>query len=536
MVELLVALMFLTLGLAEGLSGGGNLPLPVDAPRYFTFSPFQYWSLYAFHIVAMTTLVSAALIERDRNEVARRLFLPALAVGFFASVSLCWLHPVPAVANVFGATGLSGLVDAAWGLLAGALMGAATWPATSRQPWRPHGGQTAILACATGGLFLGWQAIGPVVAVACVGFLIGSVIGCLNTRLGCGGWCSYLVLCLLVYVICWRLLVDRFPVLGVEGSWLLLGGSASSVLLVSVTTVWFTPAREFVRHVTLERMGMAPIDRDKNLKAILASRSYLPVECDAEFLQQAETRPVRVQLELLKTEMGLMQEGVESTVVVFGGTQVVEAQDADARLRAAREALEQSPGDPQCQRAVDRMERIVAKSQYYDAARAFARLVSSNCQIDGKCDYVIVTGGGPGIMEAANRGASDVNAKSIGLNITLPAEQAPNPYITPELCFQFHYFALRKMHFLLRAKAMVVFPGGFGTLDELFDALTLRQTERMQKIPVILFGREFWRQVVDFEFLADEGVIADKDLELFSFAETPEEAWEIIAQFHNHAP
>ena len=260
----------------------------------------------------------------------------------------------------------------------------------------------------------------------------------------------------------------------------------------------------------------------------------MPVEYDAEFLQQSETRPVRVQLELLKTEIGFVKEGVESTVVVFGGTQVVEDREAQEQLRAAKEALELSPDDALCQRKVARLQRIAAKSHYYDAAREFAKLVSSNCQIDGKCDYVIVTGGGPGIMEAANRGAYDVNAKSGGLNITLPAEQAPNPYITPELCFQFHYFALRKMHFLMRAKAMVVFPGGFGTLDELFDALTLRQTQRMQEIPVILFGSEFWKRVIDFQFLADEGVIADEDLNLFNFADTPAEAWEIIAKFHNH--
>ena len=232
----------------------------------------------------------------------------------------------------------------------------------------------------------------------------------------------------------------------------------------------------------------SPVDREENLRAILESRSYLPVEYDAEFLQQWETRPVRVQLELLKPEIGLAKEGVESTIVVFGGTQVVEAEAAAERLRVAREALEKSPGRPALPARGGATGRIAAKSQYYDAAREFARLVSSHCQIDGKCDYVIVTGGGPGIMEAANRGAYDVAAKSIGLNITLPAEQAPNPYITPELCFQFHYFALRKMHFLLRAKAMVVFPGGFGTLDELFDALTLRQTQRMQEIPIILFG------------------------------------------------
>ena len=176
-------------------------------------------------------------------------------------------------------------------------------------------------------------------------------------------------------------------------------------------------------------------------------------------------------------------------------------------------------------------ERLLAKSRYYETARAVRPAGGRELPAaTGACDYVIVTGGGPGIMEAANRGAFDVRAKSIGLNISLPLEQQPNPYITPDLCFQFHYFAIRKFHFLLRAKALVVFPGGFGTLDELFEVLTLRQTGRMQHIPIILFGREYWEQVINFQFLADEGTIDDEDLDLFRYVETAEEAWEIIRQ------
>jgi uncharacterized protein (TIGR00730 family) len=251
-------------------------------------------------------------------------------------------------------------------------------------------------------------------------------------------------------------------------------------------------------------------------------------------LKQAALRPVRLQLELLKPEMGLTEQGINSTIIAFGGAQIVERQEAESRLARAQQALADAIDDPQAKRAVERAERVLAKSHYYDAAREFSRLVSSSCQINGECDYVITTGGGPGVMEAANRGAYDVGAKSIGLNITLPHEQVPNPYITPELCFQFHYFALRKMHFLLRAKALVVFPGGFGTLDELFDALTLRQTHLVQAIPIILFGKEYWSHVIDFQFLADEGVIADEHLDLIDFAETPEEAWDIITRFHRH--
>jgi hypothetical protein len=269
----------------------------------------------------------------------------------------------------------------------------------------------------------------------------------------------------------------------------------------------------------------------------LASPSYRLAERDPDFLRRYELRSVRLQLEHLKPELGLSDHGVQSTVVAFGGTQIVEESLARERVEEARAALSRCPDDPTCQRALQRAERILAKSRYYDAAREFGRLVSSACQVKGQCEFVIVTGGGPGIMEAANRGAYDVGAKSIGLNITLPAEQIPNPYITPELCFQFQYFALRKMHFLLRARALVVFPGGFGTLDELFDALTLRQCRRMQEIPIILFGKEYWDQVINFRWLADEGVIADQHLELIQYAETPREAWQIIARFHGiHVP
>lgn len=269
-----------------------------------------------------------------------------------------------------------------------------------------------------------------------------------------------------------------------------------------------------------------------NIQAILESPSYRLAEEDTELLQHDELRHVRVQLELLKPELVFQHEKIHSTIVVFGGTQVVEREEAERGLADARTALSQEPDRHELQRAVQRANRMLEKSKYYEDARTFAKLVSSKCQSHDTCDYVITTGGGPGIMEAANRGAFDVNAKSIGLNITLPTEQRPNPYITPSLCLQFHYFALRKMHFLMRAKALVIFPGGFGTLDELFDALTLRQTHRMQEIPIILFGQVYWEQVIDFQFLADEGVIADEHLRLFDFAESPEQAWQIIERFH----
>lgn len=277
---------------------------------------------------------------------------------------------------------------------------------------------------------------------------------------------------------------------------------------------------------------MTDDERAARLHAILSSPSYKLAEEDTDFLKRPALRPVRMQLELLKPEMALEAHRVQSTIVVFGGTRIVERGEAEARLKRAQDDAAADPDCPLSARRVERAKRVLEKSHYYDAAREFARIVSSVCQTDGECNYVVVTGGGPGIMEAGNRGADDVGAKTLGLNITLPQEQVPNPYITPELCFQFHYFALRKMHFLLRAKALVVFPGGFGTLDELFDALTLRQTGRMQEIPILMYGRAYWEQVIDLRFLADEGVISDSDLALVRYVETPQETWEAIRAFH----
>jgi len=273
-------------------------------------------------------------------------------------------------------------------------------------------------------------------------------------------------------------------------------------------------------------------DREENLERILLSPSYRIAFKDIDFLTDPSLRPVRMQLELLKPELMLERSGIVSTIVVFGSTRVVEPALARRNLERAKAALADTPDDPRRRRAVERSERLLTNSRYYEIAREFGRLVSSRGQRRKRREYVVVTGGGPGIMEAANRGAYEVSAQSIGLNIHLPQEQFPNPYITPELCFQFQYFAMRKFHFLLRAKALVVFPGGFGTLDELFDALTLRQTGRMQDIPIIMFGREYWEKVLDLRFLADEGAIDDEDLDLISYAETAEDAWQMILEFH----
>ena len=262
------------------------------------------------------------------------------------------------------------------------------------------------------------------------------------------------------------------------------------------------------------------------------SSSYIPAARDAEFLQREELRSIRIGLELLKPELIQREQGIRSTIVVFGSSRLQESAAAEHALHMAEEESTRAPNDPVHQQQVAIARRQLALSKYYDVAREFGRLVSSTCQIDGLCDYVIVTGGGPGIMEAANRGAADVHAKSIGLNITLPHEQHPNPYITPELSFQFRYFAIRKMHFLIRAKALVAFPGGFGTLDELFETLTLLQTGKTDNVMVVLVGRDFWERLINWQWLVENGLIVQQDLRLFRYAETAQEAWDLIAR-HN---
>ncbi|HEX7092518.1 MAG TPA: TIGR00730 family Rossman fold protein [Nitrospiraceae bacterium] len=263
--------------------------------------------------------------------------------------------------------------------------------------------------------------------------------------------------------------------------------------------------------------------------------SYIPADRDPEFLQREELRSIRIGLELLKAELIQREQGIRSTIVVFGSARLQEQAAAARTLRLAEEEAARSPADRMREQQVEIARRQLALSKYYDVAREFGRLVSSTCQIEGRCEYVIVTGGGPGIMEAANRGASDVNAKSIGLNITLPHEQHPNPYITPELSFQFRYFAIRKMHFLIRAKALVAFPGGYGTLDELFETLTLLQSGKTENVMVVLVGRDFWERLINWQWLVQNGLIGQEDLQLFHYAETAQEAWALIGR-HNGVP
>ncbi len=268
------------------------------------------------------------------------------------------------------------------------------------------------------------------------------------------------------------------------------------------------------------------------VKVLLQSPSYLQADEDVSFLERDESRGVRLQLDFSKPEILLKEAGVLNTIVVYGSTRIVEPGTALRRVERLQQEVAGAPQDADLQARLKIAKRVQAKSRYYQVARDFGRLIAESGSGPKDCRLVVMTGGGPGIMEAANRGPYDVNAKTVGLNITLPNEQFPNPYITPELCFRFHYFALRKMHFMLRAKALVAFPGGFGTLDELFETLTLIQTRKIAPLPVVLVGEDYWRRVIDFDFLVEEGVIESEDLDLFWFAEDAEEIRDDIFRWH----
>lgn len=256
--------------------------------------------------------------------------------------------------------------------------------------------------------------------------------------------------------------------------------------------------------------------------------SYELAYTDEEFLLRDELRSVRLQLEWLKPDMEQEEHGIESTVVLFGGARFPERKEAERRLDEINQAIKSNSGESDLLRRKKIAERIVENSRFYDEGRKLARLITEMSLKKGGGEYVVVTGGGPGVMEAANRGAAEAGGKSIGLNIVLPSEQEPNIYITPELCFQFHYFAIRKMHFLKRACGLIACPGGFGTLDELFETLTLIQTRKIKPLPVVLLGSDYWRKLINFELMVEEGAINEEDLSLFTYVDTADEAWEVL--------
>jgi uncharacterized protein (TIGR00730 family) len=272
------------------------------------------------------------------------------------------------------------------------------------------------------------------------------------------------------------------------------------------------------------------------IETIKADPSYRLAFNDEELLMKEELRPLRLQLEFAKPELYLRYHNIKSTIVLFGSTRIHPPAEAQKRLEKLLDEHPNPTDGDAFDQAIKKARRQVELSRYYDESRRFAQLITQRFQQEHRRDFVIITGGGPGIMEAANRGAKDVGGLSVGLNILLPHEQEPNPFITPGLCFQFHYFALRKMHFMLRAEALVAFPGGYGTIDELFEALTLIQTRKMVKIPIILIGQSFWQRAINFSFLVDEGVIAEEDLKLFKIADRAEDAIDILHDFYKVLP
>jgi len=278
------------------------------------------------------------------------------------------------------------------------------------------------------------------------------------------------------------------------------------------------------------------LELKKQVLKLRKSRAYRRAYTDADFLSRDELRPVRLQLELLKPEMALAEHGVKSTVVVFGSARIWEKEQSDGRVAEVRKLLRKDPKNPLLRHKLASVRRLESSIKFYEIAREFGRLVSADSPAPDR-KLVVVTGGGPGIMEAANRGAYEAGAKSVGLNITLEMEQGPNPYVSPEFCFRFHYFAVRKMHFVMRARALVVFPGGFGTMDELFEVLTLVQTGKKHRLPIVLVGRKYWTDVLNFPNMAKWGYISKEDLNLFSYAETGQEIWDHIAAFYlKHPP
>jgi len=273
-------------------------------------------------------------------------------------------------------------------------------------------------------------------------------------------------------------------------------------------------------------------ERKKMVEALQDTDAFRVAYEDPSFLGEPVARPLRLAAELLKPEVVLSRNNIRTSIVVFGSARTLPPDVARARLTTAIAKYGENPDEEDDAAAISAARAALEQSHYYDEARLFSQIVSRDFIDDDRCDLVVFTGGGPGIMEAANRGAYDVGSMSAGLNITIPTEQKPNPYISPQLCFQFHYFAIRKMHFLMRARALVAFPGGFGTMDELFEAITLVQTGKMPRIPIVLVGSAFWNRLIDFEFLVEQGVISPGDLNLFRIVDTAQHAVDAIYGFY----
>ena len=537
-VETLVAGLFVLVALLEPLRQGANLPHFPEASQYNWPGLISLWAMYAIQMLLLCTLICSVFMWFDGNWPLEKLFAPVAIIALLAPLLWTELRPEQWIdgivrLNARVAVATESVAAILFAGITAAIVAPKLYPRCEKVPFTPAMWELAVTS-----LVFGVAGSARIVTIASFLALLAALFSRLKGTIRFIPFGAYLVIGSVIHIALWKSSANWMNSLTGGRPWLAVPAALVLTIVFSVMAkvlggqrLSYISAWNRDWPISRKEIPMSTKNHPANVEAICNSPSYKLADSDTAFLQRPELRPVRLQLELLKPEMTLVEQGVQSTVVVFGGTQVIEKSAAEKRLADARVAAQAAPNDPLLVRAVSRCERLLAKSHFYDAAREFAR-IASNHQKDGHCDFVVVTGGGPGIMEAANRGAHDVAAKSVGLNITLPEEQLPNPYITPELCFQFRYFALRKMHFVLRAKALVVFPGGFGTLDELFEVLTLRQTKRMQAIPVILYNREYWNRVLNFQFLADEGVIADEHLSLIEYAESPQETWELICRFH----
>ncbi len=273
--------------------------------------------------------------------------------------------------------------------------------------------------------------------------------------------------------------------------------------------------------------------RDANIARIVNDSAYLPADQDIGVLENDASRGLRLELEYLKPDWYLARGGIDHTIVVFGSTRIEDPIISASKLAAAKRERDKNPNDPLVQRQLRIAERAHENSRYYEIAVEFGRLVGRAPSDDKRTRLFVMSGGGPGIMEAVHRGAYEVGANSVGLNIVLPFEQLPNPYVTPGLCFNFRYFALRKLHFMHRARALVAFPGGFGTLDELFETLTLVSTKKIAPLPIILVGEAYWKRTIDIEFMVSEGTLSEEESKLFWYCETAEEAWHGILNWYD---
>lgn len=492
-------------------------------------SPLICW------LLLICTLVCAALIERDRQPVPVRLFWPACVVGVLAA----YFVPLVPLGHLGGGLlpGIAGLlIGAGWGgtllVIEAACVGqrAASEHASERR-WSHLGRVMAprVAALAACGVLLGWQVTAMVVVgVAICHWLCRCWLCALGREKRDSRWFVCCAGGAVLLLLLWPMFLAGNPWLGIGANFDMLVFALPMVIVCALLTAWTTGGETSLDPALPDKNQGAEVYREAGPQEMLGEAGAEWDAAEGALVARPALRPTEMQMEMLKPDRLLTEHAVNSTIVIFGSAHIVEREQAVQQVAAARAKLAEAPEDPRRQREVDRQQSLLEKSNYYEAAREFSRLVSLQGQQIGRGDYVVVSGGGSGIMEAANRGAAEVGAPSIGLSRSASAEQVANRFVSPELSFCFQHDAMRTLHFLRRATALVVFPGGLGTLDELFHALALRQTNRMQPIPIILYGTDYWERVIHWPQLVEEGMIQDDDLALLQFADNPATVWEII--------